>query len=90
MFAKILGIGLALISCTILFLSHSNQNLIPTALSNIYLIWSWMGFGLSLVLLCYALPTLVAVFVWIAIATLVWSFSPFVALLKRSPSDESV
>ncbi|MEB6675833.1 hypothetical protein MXL88_02895 [Acinetobacter haemolyticus] len=83
MLAKFLGIILSLSGCISLYLSHPNQILLKSPLSKTFVYLGAVGLFLGLIILWFSLQKLVAVFVWLAIMTLVWSFIPFLNLLKR-------
>ncbi|NIE95054.1 hypothetical protein NDN11_08245 [Acinetobacter sp. C26M] len=81
---KILGIMVSLLSCLGLYLSHPNQIFLEKTLSAPIKYLGLLGLFIGLSLLIYTLPILVAILIWLAIATLVWSFAPFIMLMKRS------
>lgn len=90
MFYKSLGIVLMLMACICLYLSHSNQIFLKSSLTLIFRTLGWIGVIMAFVVLLYALPNLVAIFIGLAIAIAVWSFFPFIALLKRDKSNETI
>ncbi|MCH7335172.1 hypothetical protein [Acinetobacter sp. NIPH 2699] len=81
---KLLGIMISLFSCMSLYLSHPNQILLKSSLPKTCLYMGSIGLVTGLIILLFSIPTLVAVFIWLAAITLVWSFIPFLNLLKRS------
>ncbi|ENX34072.1 hypothetical protein F889_02736 [Acinetobacter colistiniresistens] len=81
---KLFGIMVSLLSCMSLYLSHPNQIFLKTQLNRIFFYVGLFGLFLGLGILIYALPALVAILIWLAIATLVWSFAPFIMLMNRS------
>lgn len=81
---KLIGITVTLLSCMGLYLSHPNQNFLKNQLSRYFFYTAIIGLLIGLSILLYALPLLVAILIWLAIATLVWSFAPLLMLMKRS------
>lgn len=81
---KLIGITITLLSCMGLYLSHPNQNFLGAQPSRYFFYTALIGVLTGLSMLLYALPLLVAILIWLAIATLVWSFAPLLILLKRS------
>ncbi|WP_436869059.1 hypothetical protein [Acinetobacter courvalinii] len=81
---KLLGIIISLLSCLGLYLSHPNQIFLETQLGRYSFYIALIGLLLGLSMLLYALPLLVAILIWLAIATLVWSFAPLLMLMRRS------
>ncbi|HAV5441402.1 hypothetical protein N3K59_06075 [Acinetobacter baumannii] len=84
MLLKLLGIILALLGCISLYLSHPNQNLLQTNLSKTFIYLGTTILFASLIILLFSIPKLVAVLIWLAVITLVWSFIPFLNLFKRN------
>lgn len=80
---KLLGIIISLLSCLGLYLSHPNQLFLKTQLGRYSFYIALIGLLLGLSMLLYALPLLVAILIWLAIATLVWSFAPLLMFMKR-------
>ena len=80
---KLLGIIISLLSCLGLYLSHPHQIFLKTQLGRYSFYIALIGLLLGLSMLLYALPLLVAILIWLAIATLVWSFAPLLMLMKR-------
>ena len=81
---KILGLLLIVIGCSVLYCCHPNQSLLKQTLAPIFRILGMLFCVSSLVLLCVSLPKVVAVFAWLIGITVVWSFLPFVPLLKQT------
>lgn len=81
---KLLGIVVSLLACMSVYLSHPNQIFLEKPLSAPFKYSGLLGLFIGLSLLIYALPILVAILIWLAVATLVWSFAPFIMLMKRS------
>ena len=80
---KLIGFLLSFLGALSLYCSHLNQGLLPQGLPAVF-----KGLGIVLLLiglgaLFLGLPKLVAVFSWVILVTFVWSFFPFVPLLKR-------
>ena len=72
-----------LMSAVVLYLTHQNQLLIHQPLAQ-----SWRWFGLSglvigAILLLISLPKMVALLTWFIIPMLIWSFIPFLGLIKQ-------
>jgi len=84
MFFKILGIILSLLGSTGLYLCHPNQILLKSNLSKKFIYLSTAAIITGLVILLFSIPKLVAVFIWLAVITFVWSFIPFLSLFKRN------
>lgn len=86
---KILGLCLAFLGYFLFYVSHNNQNLLKTQLNQAI---SYLSYALilgSLIVLLLALPILVAVFMWIVFAIIMWSFLPFITLFSRNTPHES-
>ncbi len=81
---KLFGIIVSVLSCMSIYLSHPNQISLQTSLGQFFYYAGIMGLLCGLSLLVYALPLLVAILIWLAIAILVWSFAPLLMLMKRS------
>ncbi|MFC4951302.1 hypothetical protein [Acinetobacter puyangensis] len=79
---------MSFLGCISLYLCHSNQTLLKQHLA------TWMRYIgafiliFALLILLYALPKHVAVFVWMAIITVMWCLLPFIALFKRYTPHE--
>ena len=84
MFIKSSGIILTLLSCISLYLCHPNQILLKSYLSRTFTYLGVTGLITGLLILLFSIPKLVAVLIWLAVITLVWSFIPFLSLFKRS------
>ncbi|KAA8735618.1 hypothetical protein F4V57_02165 [Acinetobacter qingfengensis] len=83
---KLTGIFFSFIGYIVLYLSHSNQAILKQTLPKI---WQYTGIFFSfigLIFLLCSLSKLVAVLMWLAILTFVWSFLPFIPLFKRANS----
>jgi uncharacterized membrane protein len=81
---KILGIMLSLLACMSLYLSHPNQILIKSHLPKIFIYLGITGLAIGLIILLFFIPKFAAIFIWLAVITLVWSFAPFLILFKRN------
>ncbi|WP_436897647.1 hypothetical protein [Acinetobacter gyllenbergii] len=81
---KLLGIMISLLACMSVYLSHPNQIFLKKQLSRPFFYLGFVGLFIGLSTLIYCLPLLVAILIWLAIGTLVWSFAPFIMLMKRS------
>lgn len=85
---KSFGILMSFLGCISLYLCHPNQTLLKQHLA------TWMRYIgalfliLGLLILLYALPKHVAVFVWMAIITVMWCLLPFIAIFKRYTPHE--
>lgn len=80
---KILGFVLAIMGYVTLYLTHPNQTLLLTRLSNQY---RWVGLIAifsSFTILLLKLPVLVAIYMNLIAATVIWSFIPFIPLFQR-------
>lgn len=84
MLFKLLGILLTLLGCISLYLCHPNQILLKSSLSKTFTYLGAIGLVAGLLILFFSIPKLVAVLIWLAVITLVWSFIPFLNLFKRS------
>ncbi|MCH7383011.1 MULTISPECIES: hypothetical protein [Acinetobacter] len=80
---KLLGIMVSLLACMSVYLSHTHQIFLKKQLSRPFFYLGLVGLFVGLSILIYCLPLLVAILIWLAVATLVWSFSPFIMLMKR-------
>lgn len=89
MLAKYLGILLSFFSSIAIYLTHPNQTFLPSRLPTYILVLGWSVYILSFFALLYALPKLVAVFLWLAVLIAVWSFAPFPPLFKQYIPDEN-
>ena len=79
---------MTLIGAICLYLTHRNQMLLPQPLRNL---WRWVGLGLltiSGITLWILLPKAVAIFTWLILSMLVWSFIPFLGLVKTGLQHE--
>lgn len=83
MLLKNIGIIISILSCLGLYLSHSNQKILQKPLSRTTPFSALAGMIFSLIILVYSLPLLVAILIWLSVATLVWSFTPFIPLIMR-------
>lgn len=83
MLLKNIGIIISVLSCLGLYLTHSNQKILQKPLSRTTQFSALAGIIFSLIILVYSLPLLVAILIWLAAATLVWSFTPFIPLIMR-------
>lgn len=83
MLLKNIGIIISVLSCLGLYLTHSNQKILQQPLSRTTQFSALAGMIFSLIILVYSLPLLVAILIWLAVATLVWSFTPFTPLIMR-------
>ncbi|WP_081408946.1 hypothetical protein [Acinetobacter gyllenbergii] len=81
---KLFGIMVSLLACMSVYLSHPNQIFLNKQLPRPFFYMALVSFIFGLSILIYCLPLLVAILIWLAIATLVWSFAPFIMLMKRS------
>lgn len=86
---KTIGLMISFLGCLSLYLSHPNQAILATYLPKTFRYLGWGLYLLGLVLLLYSLSILVAMLMWLAIATVAWSFLPFIPLLKRYIPHES-
>lgn len=77
-----------LISAVVLYLTHKNQMLLHQSLSRP---WRWLS-GSTLILgaglLWLSLPKMVAILTWLIFVILVWSFIPFLGLIKKRVQHE--
>lgn len=80
---KFLAFLLCFTGSLLIYCRHSNQNLLKHSLSKAF---HYLGFFLvilALPIFIWSLPKLVAVFMWLMTMLVVWSFIPFIPLLKR-------
>lgn len=83
MLLKNIGIIISILSCLGLYLTHNNQKILQKPLSRTTQFSALVGMIFSLIILVYSLPLLVAILIWLSVATLVWSFTPFIPLIMR-------
>lgn len=85
----ILAFVLTLLGAILVYLSHQNQILLMQKLSPS---WQRVGWGsclLGLLSFCWQLSLSVAIFSWCTSMMFIWTFLPFMGLLKRDPQHES-
>lgn len=82
------GCVVTLMSAVVLYLTHKNQMLLHQSLSRP---WRWLS-GSTLILgaglLWLSLPKMVAILTWLIFVILVWSFIPFLGLIKKRVQHE--
>ena len=85
---KILAVILCMIGCVMLYCSHHHQSLIKQKLSKPYVYAGLLLLILALILLFFAVPKLVAIYMWLMTMLVIWSLVPFIALFKKNISNE--
>lgn len=85
---KILGFILAIAGYLTLYLTHPNQALIQMRLENKYRWFAGILLLLSFIILVIKLPALVAIYMFIITAIVMWSFIPFIPLFQRLKQHE--
>lgn len=86
---KIFAATVFAMACLLIYLSHKNQNLLPHPLTKVYRHMAWLMALIAVGILGYCLPWLVAIFMSIVIAIVVWTFAPFISALKRYSAYEN-
>lgn len=84
MILKLTGILFTLFGSITVYLSHPNQSLIQSSLSKKIIYLGLIGLIIGLIVLVFSISKLVAVLIWCAVITVVWSFIPFLNLFKRN------
>ena len=87
MLFKLLGIAITFFGCISFYLSHPHQIYLRSSLPKTFAYLGAIGLITGLIILLFSIPKLAAAFIWFAVITLVWSFIPFVHLLKRSSTN---
>lgn len=80
---KIIAVLLSVAGFVLIYLSHTNQALLRQALARF---WRRLGYLLCLIglwLMCWGMAKLVAVLMWLAICTLIFSFLPLLSIFKK-------
>lgn len=85
---KIFAILLFALACFLIYLSHNNQTLMMKPLKISRYIAILIG-GIAVSMLSYCLDVLVAIFMCMVTAIMVWSFTPLIFTLKRYVAYES-
>ncbi|RKG31227.1 hypothetical protein [Acinetobacter tianfuensis] len=86
---KIIAVMICLIGCVLIYCSHRNQNLLKQHLPKKYAVTGLFLLIISVVLLFYSVPKLVAIYMWSMTLIAVWSLIPFVALFKKNTPHET-
>lgn len=86
---KIFAVLLYAVACFVIYLSHANQTLLVQPLSRIYRYLALLIGVIAFGLLSCDLPWLVAIFMSVVTAIVVWTFAPFISALKRYSAHES-
>lgn len=85
---KILGFILAMLGYLTLYLTHPNQTLIEVALQRQYRWLAGILLFLSFIILVVKLPALVAIYMLMITAIVMWSFIPFIPLFQKLKQHE--
>ena len=80
---KLFAIFLCFLGSVLIYSSHANQHIFKTPLTKKFFYLGVVLVCVSLPLLIYALPKLVAILMWCMTLIVTWSFIPFIPLLKR-------
>lgn len=78
-----------LVGAILVYLSHSNQMLLQQSFNTVGM---WSGvviLFISAILLFLSLPKAVALLTWLILPITVWSFMPFIGLVKKGLSHEA-
>lgn len=85
---KMIAIFICMTGALLLYCSHPHQNLLKLPLNKTFRI---IGLGcllISLIVLLNVVPKLVAVFMWLMTMLVIWTFAPFIRLLKKNITHE--
>lgn len=85
---KMVAILICLIGCLTLYCSHHHQTLLKQHLSKSYRVIGVFMLIISLILLLFSVPKLVALYMWLMTMLVVWSLVPFIRLFKKNIPDE--
>lgn len=88
---KLFAIFLCFLGCVLIYGSHANQQIFKTSFTKKFFYLGVVLIGVSLPLLIYVLPKLVAILMWCMTLIVTWSFIPFIPLLKRYiPHEDAI
>lgn len=86
---KIIAMLICLVGCIFIYCSHHHQSLFKQHLSKYYAFMGLILLIISIILLFYSVPKLVAIYMWSMALIVTWSLLPFIALFKKNISHET-